>query len=108
STGAVKEPRISRHDRVGHHGTRVPEMSDLPVARPPAGLASEVRSDPARAPKLRIVEIRFPGLRGLAEPPDVIVGEPNELGMAVGAALAPVDRTPTCYGCRHSPQLARP
>ena len=64
--------------------------------------------DPASAPELRVVQVRFPGLRRPAEPSGVVLGVPNELRVAVSAALASVNRGAPSPRSRAARQAARP
>src|SRR6185312_8330733 len=105
---AFKQPRERRHHRIRHHRARFIEMGEFPVIGTDAILAGQIGTDSPGAPKLRVIENRFPSQSGGAEAFHVAIEITDLLGMAVGASILPVDQAAALLACSQGEWMLRP
>ena len=84
----IEEPGIGRHDRLGHHRSRRKQMREMPILRATARRSRQIRTNPPRAPQVRIVEAPLPRKRRRTKARHVGVEIPDLLRVAIGAALS--------------------
>jgi hypothetical protein len=89
--GCVEQPDEARHDRIRSQHARIPEMREMPLVAVFESDAGEVGTDAPRREQMRRIEGVLAGLADRAPAPRLAGDRPDELGVAVPAALADVD-----------------